>query len=106
MTAAITMRLRAKLIGSTDRSLHLKRRVRRGNRAAKTKTGCFTRHNRSGTRKEIGRYRRNNQCQNNDAEQNLTINRTDKLSGAVFYKRRPPDERKNFRNFPWRRIFG
>ena len=47
-----------------------------------------------------GRWRRNNQCQKNDGEQNLTINRTDKFPpGTLWYKGGALDERKNFRNW-------
>src|SRR5438445_11611740 len=52
---------------------------------AESKTRCFSRNNRSGLWKKIGRCRWNDHCQDCNAEQDLTTNRIDKLlrSGLV-----------------------
>ncbi len=48
-------------------------------RTAEMKTRYFSQDYRSGIRKGTGKYRWNDQCQDRDAEQDLTTNRIDKL---------------------------
>jgi hypothetical protein len=67
------------LIGRPDRSFHCERRMFWRSRTPKTKTGYVSRDYWSGIRKEIGRRRWNDQCQNCNAEQDLTTSRIDKL---------------------------
>ena len=101
MTAAVPIWLGAKLIGRPDRSFHCERRMFRRSRTAETKTRYFSRDYWPGIRKGIGRCRWNDQCQDGDAEQDLTITGQINSSGAVLYRRIAADERKKFRIFWW-----
>lgn len=98
MTAAVPIGLGAKLIGCPDRSFYRERRMFRRSRTPKTKMSCLSRNYWSRIRKEIGRYRWNDDCQDCDTEprphrcakllrvgQDLTTSRIDKLlrSGLV-----------------------
>ena len=89
------------MIGGPDRSFHCERRMFRRSRTAETKTRYFSRDYWPGIRKGIGRCRWNDQCQDGDAEQDLTITGQINSSGAVLYRRKAADERKKFRIFWW-----
>ncbi len=89
------------MIGRPDRSFHCERRMFRRSRTAETKTRYFSRDYWPGIRKGIGRCRWNDQCQDGDAEQDLTITGQINSSGAVLYRRKAADERKKFRIFWW-----
>jgi hypothetical protein len=67
------------VIGRPDRSFYRERRVFRRSRTAETKTRYVSRDYWSGIRKGIGKRRRNDEYQNCNGEQQLTISGTDKL---------------------------
>src|SRR5438552_11672748 len=90
------MRHGAKLIGTPDSSFHGERRIFWRSCTTEPKTSRFSRSNRSGSWKEIRRSQWNDQCENCDAEQNLTINRIDKFLRDSLVTKEPGRRKEIF----------
>jgi len=79
VAAAVPVALVAKLIACPDGAFYRERRSLGRSCVAKTKPGDFARSDRPFCRKKIGRRRWKDQSWDDDAEQDLAINRIDKF---------------------------